>query len=214
MPYGISEYEVLPAILPAYMDKLTEVFTSFSDVIEIHLAGHVHVDTFRIVRGSDDQCLGVQLLSPSVTTWSNLNPTVREFKYHRTNGSIFEINTYVLNFTAVNEGKPYNWTLQYSLPGEYKLPDLKCNSWESFRKNLKSDDTTWKSFMRNYWSLYDTEDHRNSVDDEEFRRSEVCQIGFPNYNAYLQCIIDSVIDDKFPFQSHITIPKTLPVPRA
>jgi uncharacterized membrane protein YgcG len=75
----------IPAGSTMYNERNRELLLlllDFADVIAASWHGHLHDDTFRLLRRSDtDAATAVQLCVPSLTTWTEENPRLRLVRY-------------------------------------------------------------------------------------------------------------------------------------
>eukprot|EP00762_Andalucia_godoyi_P000559 ANDGO_05361.mRNA.1 Sphingomyelin phosphodiesterase A len=191
IPFGPNNYGSMDPLLSySYQDKLLNVIEPYSDLITTHISGHIHTDSFHILQkaGSPSGCFGIQHVSPSVTTFTYLNPEVREFVYDRDTMEILDVKTYYVDMAKANAADVIEWQFAYSMKesfGKY-LVDFSCTSFESLRKAFWTDDELWGKFMV-YFS--NQNGSPSSCLDAECRSGYLCPMGWPEPKDYAECVI-------------------------
>eukprot|EP00762_Andalucia_godoyi_P001333 ANDGO_04952.mRNA.1 Sphingomyelinase phosphodiesterase C len=185
IPFGTTFAGKEELVSYSYGDKLLPLFEEYSAEIKVHLAGHVHTDSFRILqRANASSCFGVQHLSPAATAHVGLNPEVREFVYDRDSGEILDIKTYWINLTEANASGSIKWTFAYSHKDVYELPDLNCASFEKLRKSMFSDDITWGNFMVRFRG----QNGKPAGCMNDCRTEHLCSMGWVFHDDYKSCM--------------------------
>ena len=104
--------------LPAYGDTYVDLFLSFSDVIVANIVGHTHRDGFQVIYNPVDlQPTGVALVAPSVTTYTNTNPSFRIYTFAKDTFELLDYQQYHTNLTQSNADGRITWSLGLEMPG-------------------------------------------------------------------------------------------------
>jgi sphingomyelin phosphodiesterase acid-like 3 len=132
----------VPMWKPVYTQAFEKLLTQYHDTVSISLAGHEHVDDFRLIGGSLVQ------MTPGVSPVVGQNPGFRVVSF-RTNGVLTDEATYYLsNLNHVLDGAGPEWKLEYSFAKTWGARQVDV---ESFRK--LSRDIEAKPEVRDRWSV-------------------------------------------------------------
>ncbi|VDP77202.1 unnamed protein product [Echinostoma caproni] len=137
---------------PNYNDQLVSILREFSDVIITTLAGHEHVDGFRVLLDESYKPVGTVFNGPSVDPLvlperGDFNPRIRLYHYDRETGTLLNYQQLWLNLSTSGP----IWQLEYTARDEYShLTDLSPQSMadllDEFTK-YNNPDNQWS----NYW---------------------------------------------------------------
>jgi sphingomyelin phosphodiesterase len=64
-----------------YAQTYANLSARYADVIAAHMGGHIHSDAYEVFSDSSARPLGVFYIAPSVTTFTNHNPSFRVYEY-------------------------------------------------------------------------------------------------------------------------------------
>ncbi|XP_066444653.1 sphingomyelin phosphodiesterase [Eleutherodactylus coqui] len=144
------------------------IVNRYESTIAAQFFGHTHLDEFEIFYDEEtlSRPLSVAFISPSVTTFINLNPGFRVYQvdgeYPHSSHVVLDHETYILNLTEANK-KPNEvpqWSLLYSALSTYRMKSAYPSDWEDLVQRFIHDDQLFQTF----WFLH----HKGHV-------SEVCQ---------------------------------------
>jgi sphingomyelin phosphodiesterase acid-like 3 len=163
---------------PAYTEEFSKLLTRYHNTVTISLAGHEHMDDFRLISNS------VVLMTPAVSPIFGQNPAFRVVSY-RPNGALSEGTTYYLsNLDAVLNGMAPEWKLEYCFASTWGLSSL---DFKNFRKLYREIEA--KSAVRNRWSTFYAVSHpqANTVRPQTFPQL-FCATGNAIEASYNSCL--------------------------
>uniref|UniRef100_A0A914KT34 Sphingomyelin phosphodiesterase n=1 Tax=Meloidogyne incognita TaxID=6306 RepID=A0A914KT34_MELIC len=134
-----------------YNKRLTDLFTKYADSIGFMLFGHLHTDTFRILKDSNGMPVQRMFLNPAITPVFNLNnPAFRVFDYDRKNFNIKDIRTFYVNLDELNQKGPnqVKTVLEYSMSDVYGLKSFDAIEMNNLAKRFATDDTLFNLYVR------------------------------------------------------------------
>ena len=149
--------------LPRFEALFSETVAAARSAIGGIFFGHLHSDSFRLIRG-DDGVAAVAMLAPSVTPWVNgwaqadpqaipNNPAVRQLEVSSVGGprqrwAVSAYRQYMTNLTADNDGDRIVWTEEYASKSGLGLGDTSAAAytalWQSLRVNVSRFDAYYK----------------------------------------------------------------------
>ncbi|KAM4726068.1 sphingomyelin phosphodiesterase isoform 1-T3 [Anableps anableps] len=130
------------------------IVNRYESTITGQFFGHTHLDEFQMFYDEETMArpLGVAFISPSVTTYVNLNPGYRIYyvdgNYKNSSRLVLDHDTYILNLTEVNhnpEQKP-KWSFLYRATEAYGLSSLFPSDCNALLRNFINDDRTFQKF--------------------------------------------------------------------
>lgn len=126
------------------------VVERFQHTITGQFFGHTHHDEFRVFYDMKTFRTPVQVayLSPSVTTFHDLNPGYRVYEVDvgsaNSSMSVIDHQTFILDLAKVNKGGKAEFELEYSAKSSYKMADLSPSSWEDVLVRMEGDDALFQ----------------------------------------------------------------------
>jgi sphingomyelin phosphodiesterase len=97
----------------------------FKDTITTSLAAHTHKDQFKFYKNDVGENFMIEYISPSLTTYADLNPGYRIYKFSG-DGEVLDYDQYrfnidVMNILAQQGNYTFNFDLSYSLLDAYEM---------------------------------------------------------------------------------------------
>lgn len=83
-----------------FSDWYSNIIVEFADTIVLQVFGHTHRDHFRLVNNANNQTVGIQYVSSSVTPRSNRNPAVRIYELDATTFEVQNYENYILDLKS------------------------------------------------------------------------------------------------------------------
>ncbi|CAI4232837.1 unnamed protein product [Auanema sp. JU1783] len=159
----------------------------FSQTIVGQFFGHVHLDYFIMfyenMNDPSSKPVGVAYSSPSVTTFSNMNPAYRVYTIDPSNNfKVDDIDNYWTDVDMADEQNPPVWNKLYSAKDAYGLKDFSPDSWNTVMKNLLVDEELRKQFVR-----YSYRKEKNNC-NFMCQNSLMCQIRSGHHNMSSLCM--------------------------
>eukprot|EP00753_Platysulcus_tardus_P007634 PLAT15323.1.p1 GENE.PLAT15323.1~~PLAT15323.1.p1 ORF type:complete len:585 (-),score=266.44 PLAT15323.1:219-1973(-) len=130
-------------------DAYVALIQRYSDIVAGQFFGHTHKDSFVLYRDDKGEPTNVAFVAPSITTYTKLNPSFRQFDYDIPTATLLDYHQYrAENITAASEsGIAPAFHLGYSARQHYKLDDMSAASWQSaVYDNMVDDD-----FFGDWW---------------------------------------------------------------
>ncbi|KAH3760896.1 Sphingomyelin phosphodiesterase [Pelomyxa schiedti] len=135
---GIVWDSKLPDTIPSWEVRMLNLYHTYSDVIVARLAGHAHRDDLRLVYTTDtDQ--EVAYISPSLTTLTDVFPSVRRYKYDDTSKEILDWDQFYYDPYESEDAGEVIWHKLYSPLEYYGMKDLSPSSWADVLSLVQSD---------------------------------------------------------------------------
>ncbi|KAM3721915.1 Sphingomyelin phosphodiesterase [Dirofilaria immitis] len=162
-----------------------KIIARFSKTIKAQFFGHVHIDSFTVFyeNMNDDSSKPISVLyaSPSVTTFTYLNPAFRIYEIESgMNYRVVDFHTYFLNLTQIGMSvTPPVWELLYSAKKEYSLVDLSPTSWDRLINKIIYEKTTYNRFIRN------SNRQDNFICEGKCRYNSLCSLRKGHHNTTL-----------------------------
>jgi sphingomyelin phosphodiesterase len=122
-----------------FTEQFIIVNHAYQDVIKYHLWGHTHHDQILLL-SYQGKIFSSGNVGPSAM-FNHQFGAVMKFYYDRDTFEIIDYEQYAINLTAINEGKPFTFTKQYSALKEYELKDLSVNSMVDIYNRMKKNNT-------------------------------------------------------------------------
>jgi sphingomyelin phosphodiesterase acid-like 3 len=143
-PKGAGEKKIVPMWKPEYTAEFQRLLQQYRDSITISLAGHEHMDDFRLIDHS------LVLLAPGLSPLVGQSPAFRVVGYQRS-GELTDATTYYLsNLGDFDGGQKPLWQEEYSFEQNWSMPHLDFPSFDKLFRRVEVD-----SEMRAQWmALY------------------------------------------------------------
>jgi sphingomyelin phosphodiesterase acid-like 3 len=100
-----------------YFTQFLELMQSYGDIVQIALAGHTHMDDFRVLSTSDTTRPVVFRITPAISPIFGNNPAFSVLRYDVSTGAVADIATYYLDL--VKGGDNPQWALEYRFSTAY-----------------------------------------------------------------------------------------------
>ena len=115
--------------------------------------GHTHNDHVKVNRGFfDNSPISVQWIAPSLTTYTNLNPSFRIYAADSNTWLPVNYYQYRLNLTQANLNATAapQWTVAYDFLSEYNLPDMSVETVYKWALSMMMNEAEMVKFMGNF----------------------------------------------------------------
>jgi len=141
------------SVIDDYCLQYTAIVNRFNDTVTGQFFGHTHTDEFVIFYNNNSNPTSVQFIAPSVTTFTNINPSFRIFEYDTSTYELLDLYQYHTNLTQANINNSPTWTLTYQATKEYRIPDLSAASYQLLWNNFVNNQTLLQLYVDNYQAL-------------------------------------------------------------
>ncbi|CAM9514869.1 unnamed protein product [Lampetra fluviatilis] len=133
------------------------IINRYESTIAAQFFGHVHTDQFEMFYDEEtlSRPLGVAYLSPSVTTYWDLNPGYRVYEIdgdrNDSTRAVLDHHTYYLDLEEANRLDRPTWRLLYSARKAYGMEALGPADWDALLRRMQDDDALFAIF---WWHLH------------------------------------------------------------
>ncbi|XP_077361773.1 sphingomyelin phosphodiesterase [Festucalex cinctus] len=169
------------------------IVNRYESTITGQFFGHTHFDEFQMLYDEETltRPLGVAFISPSVTTYINLNPGYRVYyvdgNYQGSSRLVLDHETYILNLTEANHklGEPQEnpkWTLLYRATAAYGLSSLFPSDLDGLVRGFIGDDRLFQKF----W-YFRHKGHVSEPCKETCKTAVMCFLQSGRYDLLQQC---------------------------
>lgn len=156
-----------------YVAKFQSLLNEYSPVVVANLAGHVHVDDFRLIGNH------VVIIAPPVSPITGQNPTFRTVTFD-SHSELKDQTTYYLKGLTETE---HSWVLEYDFAKEWHLKGLTYKNYSALFARLGTSPEVTTRWM----SLYSASHVANSL-NLTTARSYFCTVGNISTQAYQSCV--------------------------
>jgi sphingomyelin phosphodiesterase len=174
----LSHHPVLNSFY-GYDEAFSALMLKYSDVVILNVVGHNHADEFRLFRDTEGTARGVQFLSQSSNSYSNVNPGVRMYYFDNTTYRLLGYEQYFLDIAS----RTAEVALLYKTDVDYSLNDLSPSALNDFVVRMQNDITLFNKFYKNIRTGHET----GTCDDEECKKRTLCRQSSSTDELYDLC---------------------------
>ena len=128
-----------------YSTEFSTLMSTYSDVVQLALAGHIHTDDFRVV-ATDPPSLPLRI-TPSVSPIFKNDPAFSVMTYSLTTASVSDITTF---FLALSSQMP-SWSKEYQFDAAYGVGSFSVANLSAVAAAIRSGDGSARTtFEHNY----------------------------------------------------------------
>lgn len=136
--------EIACALVERYQNNIKAIFSA-----------HTHMDhlTFIGKRTDREQVVKTQYIAPSLTTYTNMNPSFRIYEIDSDTNQIVDYTQYRLDLAKYNGLGPnvtLVWEPVYKFKEQYNVPDMSSKSMQTLKDKFWSDYTSMGPYMANF----------------------------------------------------------------
>lgn len=167
-----------------YSHFITDIHARYGDIIVLHLLGHSHSDWFALVKDFETgETRGVQLSGPSLTSYTDMNPSFRLIYLDSTTFEPVDMLTYRLDIAVDGNNLTPAIQFTYSHVEEYNMTDLTPSGFDDFTNRMELDRDLLNLYRYNKETRVDP---LGSCDDD-CAKGELCDIRYTDYERQEQC---------------------------
>jgi hypothetical protein len=127
---------------PIYTEQFRKLLLRYRDTVSISLAGHEHMDDFRLIGGSLIQ------MTPGLSPVVGQNPGFRVVSFNP-NGTLSDEDTYFLsNLSDVLDAATPVWKLEYSFAKKWGVRQVDFKNFFRLYRDIET-----KPKLRDQWSV-------------------------------------------------------------
>ena len=149
----------IPPMAPAtqwnYGQRYIQLLEKYADVLTAQLYGHTHRDSAHVMMdlATNSTPVLTAFVAPSVTTFTDINPSFRVYEYDRATGEILDYHQYHLDLLETIRTNQTSWELYYSARAAFGVPDMSPASWLGVARRLWTD----RAFLEQALTLHQTQ---------------------------------------------------------
>ena len=160
IPYGIDAYntimatggnrveKVIPLWQAGYQETVLKLVNQYRSTILFTLAGHSHMDEFRLTPdGETGRSSSFLLVTPAISPVFQNNPGLQVLSYDRKAFSILDYTTHRLDLAA---GSSADWREEYRFSRTYRLFPVTSTTLETLSRSLHEEAQSRATYMRYY----------------------------------------------------------------
>jgi sphingomyelin phosphodiesterase acid-like 3 len=131
-----------------YFTQFLELMQKYGDIVNIALAGHTHMDDFRVLGDTGNASPVVFRITPSISPTFGNNPAFSVLNYDGDSGNFSDIATYYLNLA--DGGNSPQWALEYRFPSAYGYSSLNATNLGALSASIHDDPEVRRTFAKYY----------------------------------------------------------------
>jgi hypothetical protein len=143
-----NEQTPIPFWQDRHFTHFLELIRKYGDTIQIALAGHTHMDDFRVLGDTGSASPIIFRITPSISPIFGNNPAFSVLNYDATSGNFSDIATYYLNL-ADGRSNP-QWDLEYRFPSAYGYSSLNATNMVGLAARIHDDPKVRQTFAKYY----------------------------------------------------------------
>jgi sphingomyelin phosphodiesterase acid-like 3 len=164
-----------------YLQSFVTLLDQYRDTIVFTLAGHSHMDDFRLARDIGTGRSSFLVVTPAISPIFGNNPGLHVLTYDRTTFSILDYATHQLDLAGVGPSK--QWKEEYRFSRAYRLFPVTGNTLETLFRSLQKEAQTRAMYM----DYYDVSNTASPVITKETWPVYWCAIGHLTVAAFEAC---------------------------
>jgi len=170
--------QTVPMWKPDYAAGFNKLLDQYRETIDLNLAGHTHLDDFRLVK--TEHATTLVLINPGVSPNVGQSPAFRVITLD-SHAHAKDLLTYYLPDLAANK-----WQLEYSTRAAFGLKRIDAQSYELLYQQIgQSPSATEK------WKVYYAVSRPAALNSSKsYQRSLYCATGYTDPNAFAACLKD------------------------
>ncbi|MGI8772526.1 MAG: hypothetical protein ACR2JE_13960 [Acidobacteriaceae bacterium] len=127
-----------------YQARFSALMSTYSNVVQLAFAGHIHMDDFRVT-AADPSLLPLRI-TPSVSPIFRNNPAFSVMTYDLTTASVSDITTYLLALSS----QPPSWSEEYQFLSAYDISSFSAVNLAKIAGAIRSGGTAQMTFEKDY----------------------------------------------------------------
>jgi sphingomyelin phosphodiesterase acid-like 3 len=131
-----------------FFTQFLDLMKTYGSIVQIALAGHTHMDDFRVLSPGGTASPVAFRITPAVSPIFGNNPGFSVLQYQIGTGEVSDIATYYLNL--VGGGSDPHWALEYRFSAAYGYNTFSAESLQSLAAAIQSDPTVRHVFAGFY----------------------------------------------------------------
>jgi sphingomyelin phosphodiesterase acid-like 3 len=134
-----------------YLDQFQALVRNYGDLVKIGVAGHTHMDEFRVLANADPSKTVAFRITPAISPIYKNNPAFSILKYNIKTGDILDIDTYYLDLAK--SVQPQRWNNEYSFSNAYGYLVFNSENLLALAARIRNDSELRDVYDRYYSAL-------------------------------------------------------------
>ncbi len=149
---------VEPFWQPDYNQQFLELVMRYSAVIAGSFAGHIHMDSFELIKGPQGQSASLVHITPAFSPVYNNNPAFEVFAYDRNSSNLKDYTAYYFDLAsaAAQKNGPVRWTEEYTFTTAYGQPAFSLQSLEAVYEGISINGRDFRTKFDRYYDVSNT----------------------------------------------------------
>ena len=178
--------EAIPFWQPVYNQKFISLVMKYSPTIVGSFAGHMHMDTFELIRSANQNTVSFVHITPAISPIFGNNPAFELFTYNRQSFALKDYTAYYLDLSSAvaQRNAATQWQKEYSFVESYGQPVFAANTLQIVRNRMLANQNGYRA---KYEAYYNVSNMASPVVGPNNWRAYWC--GMANFTAaeYLSC---------------------------
>lgn len=172
---------------PTYNQQFINLLARYSTVIVGSFAGHIHMDSFELIRSSNNSPDSFVHITPAISPRFGNNPAFEIFTYDRRSSGLNDYTAYYFDIAsaAAQKNAPVKWGREYTFSEVYGQPMLTARSLQAVYDGMPKNEHHYLTKFATYYNV------NNTVSPgipEKSWRAYWCGIAYLTASDYLKCV--------------------------
>jgi sphingomyelin phosphodiesterase acid-like 3 len=159
IPPGVDVYNNVQKHMPAatfwqadFNDQFLQLLERYAPVIVSSFAGHIHMDSFELVRASNSSPVSLVHITPAFSPLFYNNPGFEVLSYDRLSAGLNDYTVYYFNLASASAktNAPVSWDKEYTFSEVYGLKTITVSSmaalYDALPPNVHKDPTKFEIY--------------------------------------------------------------------
>ena len=163
----LPETPIVMMLNPKYNDPYVSLLAAPSSRVAMALAGHTHMNAFRVV-GAPSRAIAGMLLAPSISPVYSNNPTFSILDVDPATANVINDHVYVLDelpALAKDPHRPMRWRREYDFNSAYNMHGIDAASLNRLQQGMFAEGHQRRLYTR----FFDGESGRATIGESQFR---------------------------------------------
>jgi sphingomyelin phosphodiesterase len=170
--------QIFNALVERYQNNIRAIFSA-----------HTHNDhlIFHRTKANNEEVLKTQFVGPSLTTFTNLNPSFRVFTVDQDTNEVIDYTQYRLNLDKYNQIGPsatLAWDVAYTFKAQYNMTDLSAGSMQGLYNVFKRDYSQMGVYIANFY----TTAYNSQIPIDPYQAINIRCAMYSNSRDYFRCL--------------------------
>jgi sphingomyelin phosphodiesterase acid-like 3 len=163
-----------------FFTQFLNLMKTYGSVVQIALAGHTHMDDFRVLSPGGSASPVAFRITPAISPIFGNNPGFSVLQYQTSTGEVSDIATYYLDLAG--DGPDPKWALEYRFSTAYGYNTFSAENLQSLAATIRSDPS-----VRHLFAGYYATSARSPIKAENWQFYACSETEFTSYD-YGGCI--------------------------